>query len=542
MKKHLFLTICIIFSIILSGCGKTEDEFVRKGSLGAQVSWSYSSAGVLSIHGAGATPDFEKTDSVPWEKNKEEIRSIVIDDGITSLGTRLFYDLPNLDKIVLADSVTQIKAECFSHCDRLNSVEFSKNLTEIGNSAFSYCANLKSITLPASVNFIGSDSFSCCINLSDIKTSGSVSFVGKDAFLGTAWMNNQTTNAVYLDAVLVKILPQTSESIQIDIPYGITYIAESAAEKLETLHYVNVPETLDSIGDRAFFDSGIRCIRLNEKLSKLGNDVFSSCDNLCYIRFDGSPSSLGSLSASDKLFIVAPKDSSAKTWAENFTFMPAETIDEHMLTSLLEEQVLPTLDSMHIEDGVYTFMLNKVSVDRSVVLSGYMTEPNYFTYSMYTSKKEIEINGTKYAQVRMNDVVVFCPPDSIPYVQDLYSLLPYAYTPTRNKPSLIYLNNGCDYWCKKTAYVSLHCTANAYLYPRALYLGDEYFSNDIYESIDLSSLALAEGYTPEKIREMDDFFFSGYGLYIWGLENKKEVQTQIVIENNAVAAVIIPNV
>lgn len=542
MKKFFLIAICILFCFLLPGCRKSSDEFIQNGSLTSQISWSYSSSGVLSIKGIGATPDFEKGVDVPWKKKTNEIRSIEIENGITTLGVGLFYDLPKLEKVSLADSVTQIKADCFSGCDRLESVLLSENLTQIGDFAFSYCANLKSITFPDGLQSIGAGSFSYCINLSELTSGGSVCFVGKDAFLGTAWLNNQTSNAVYLDTVLVKILPQESESIQLDVPYGITYIAESAAKNLKSLHFINVPATLQSIGDRAFCGSGIRCIRLNENLQTVGNDVFSDCDHLCYIRFDGSPASLGSISASDKLLIVAPGDSSAKTWGEKFSFMPSENADEQKLASLLEEQSLPTLDSIQLDDGVYTFMLQEVRADRSVVLSGYMTEPNYFTYAMYTSKQEIEINGTKYAQVRMNDVVVFCPPESLPYVQDLYALLPYAYTPTRNKPSLIYLNNGCDYWCNKTASVSLHCAANAFLYPRALYLGDEYFSNGIYESIDLSSLTLAEGYNPVKIREMDEFFFSGYGLYIWGLENKDEVQTQIIIENNAVTAVIIPNV
>lgn len=542
MKKYIFLAICFLFCMTLSGCGKSNNEFIQSGALNSQISWSYSSSGALSIKGTGEIPDFEKGVDVPWKKKINEICSVEIENGITSLGVGLFYDLPNLKNVILADSITQIKADCFAGCDRLDSVLLSKNLTQIGDFAFSYCTNLKSIAFPDSLQTIGSGCFSYCINLSEITSHGNIGFVGRDAFLGTAWLNNQSSNAVYLDAVLVKILPQDSKSIQIDIPYGITYIAESAAENLKSLHYINVPQTLDAIGNRAFWGSGIRCIRLNEKLKTVGNDVFSACEDLCYIRFDGSPVSLGALSASDNLLIVAPNESSVKKWAENFSFMPSETVDEQMLASLLEEQSLPTLDSINLEDGVYTFMLQDVSVDRSVVLSGYMTEPNFFTYSMYTSKKDIEINGTKYAQVRMNDVVVFCPPESLPYVQDLYALLPYAYTPTRKKPSLIYLNNGCDYWCNKTASVSLHCAANAQLYPRALYLKDEYFGNGIYESIDLSALSLAEGYDPVKIREMDEFFFSGYGLYIWGLENKKEVQTQIIIENNAVTAVIIPNV
>lgn len=82
--------------------------------------------------------------------NCENMKSIVIPDGIVNLGQGVFYD-----------------------CDALTNVVIPDGITTIGRSAFCSCEGLTSIVLPDSLKMIEEFAFSDCINLKDVYYTGS---------------------------------------------------------------------------------------------------------------------------------------------------------------------------------------------------------------------------------------------------------------------------------------------------------------------------------------------------------------------------------
>ena len=85
------------------------------GVCGANATWEYGN-GVLKIHGTGEMTDFDYYDW-PWEGVKDEIQHIYIDEGITSIGGCMFYDVPLLSKIVIPDSVKEVSIYNFGVSD-----------------------------------------------------------------------------------------------------------------------------------------------------------------------------------------------------------------------------------------------------------------------------------------------------------------------------------------------------------------------------------------------------------------------------------------
>ena len=80
---------------------------------------------------------------------REEITSVVIPDGVTSIGYYAFHGCTNLTSVTIPDSVTTIWGWAFRGCSSLTSVTIPDSVTTIGEWAFAGCDSLRSVTVPA---------------------------------------------------------------------------------------------------------------------------------------------------------------------------------------------------------------------------------------------------------------------------------------------------------------------------------------------------------------------------------------------------------
>lgn len=135
MKKQLLLFV----SMLLPMVAMADDS----GSCGTNVTYTYvSSTGTLTIQGSGAMTDYSSYGDVPWYSYRKDIKTVVIKDGVTSIGDHAFFNCSGLTSIEIPNSVTSIGVGAFNGCTGLASVtvELESPLT-IGNSTFSNCAN-----------------------------------------------------------------------------------------------------------------------------------------------------------------------------------------------------------------------------------------------------------------------------------------------------------------------------------------------------------------------------------------------------------------
>ena len=104
----------------------------------------------------------EGTKVVGIENGNEFYGTVVIPDGITTIGGSAFYWYSGIKAVIMPNSVTVIEDGAFMWCDGMESVVFSNNLTYIGEFAFAYCYSLSSLDLPNSLTYIGSCAFRDC--------------------------------------------------------------------------------------------------------------------------------------------------------------------------------------------------------------------------------------------------------------------------------------------------------------------------------------------------------------------------------------------
>ena len=133
-------------------------EVVSTGSCGNNATYTFTDDGVLTISGTGAIDNHSYS---LYSNFKSSITSIVIEDGITHIGSYAFYLLSSAKSLIMADSVVSIGPYAFASCG-LTSVTLSSNLSAIPDSCFASCKLDGSIVIPDSVTSIGSYAFQYC--------------------------------------------------------------------------------------------------------------------------------------------------------------------------------------------------------------------------------------------------------------------------------------------------------------------------------------------------------------------------------------------
>ena len=146
------------------------------------LTWKLDADGTLTISGTGAMKNYDYNDNPSPVYNNSNVKKVVIEDGVTSIGNSAFNECISLTSITIPDSVTSIGTYAFSGCRSLTSITIPDSVTSIGAYAFQSCSNLTSITIPDSVTSIGASAFNSCSGLTSITIPDSVTSIGNFAF------------------------------------------------------------------------------------------------------------------------------------------------------------------------------------------------------------------------------------------------------------------------------------------------------------------------------------------------------------------------
>lgn len=167
MKKLLSALLVLVMLLSLPGIGAlaASDE----------LTWSLDKKGTLTISGKGEMPDYSG-DTPPWVKYRDDIKAVVIEEGVTHIG-----------------------AQCFQFCTKLKSVTIPSSVESIGAAAFYRCSALKTVDIPASVEEICDSAFNGCQKLETVYYGGTASDWNK---IEIARYNKRLTSAelVFSDA------------------------------------------------------------------------------------------------------------------------------------------------------------------------------------------------------------------------------------------------------------------------------------------------------------------------------------------------------
>ena len=210
--------------------GVAMGNVIDSGSCGKNVNYELYDDYTLRIFGKGAMYNFEYYlyPNTPWESWASKIKSVVIEDGVTRIGSHAFMRCSSLTDVNIPNSVTSIGSSAFYDCSSLKKINIPNSVTSIGADAFFYCTSLVEVNIQDGLVTIAEAAFANCSSLKQIDIPNSVTRIGEDAFNGCASLT------------------------EIIIPDGVTSIGEAAFANCNNLEYVKIGKGITTINDAIF--------------------------------------------------------------------------------------------------------------------------------------------------------------------------------------------------------------------------------------------------------------------------------------------------
>ena len=256
MKKIIAIMLLLFSSqFILSHTTTVVFADDYSGMCGDDLYWFFDlDSETLTISGTGEMDSysFEQESGIavtPWSNYSDQIKNLVLSNGITSIGSFAFYCFNNLKSVTIPKSVTCIGINAFSNCNNIESISAEKN-----NPAFHSSENCLIDAYNRLV--LG------CKN-SIIPDDGSIYSIGESAFEGC------------------------TDLIEIKIPEGIIEIEPNAFSGCKSLNKIILPNSLMHIDKLAFSDcTNLPYITIPNNIWSIDGYAFSGCDNLDSISVD----------------------------------------------------------------------------------------------------------------------------------------------------------------------------------------------------------------------------------------------------------------
>ena len=214
--------------------------------------------------------------------NNSDVKKIVIEDGVTSIGDYAFRGCSSLTSITLPDSVTSIGDCAFVFCVGLSSITLPDSVTSIGDSAFKNCSSLTSITIPDRVTSIEPYAFDNCSSLTSITIPNSVTSIGASAFYNCRSLTSITIPD-RVTSIESRAFTGCSSLTSITIPDSVTSIGYATFTGCSSLTSITIPDSVTSIGESAFSNcSSLQTISLSCKSTLKRSDFGDQADLVSY--------------------------------------------------------------------------------------------------------------------------------------------------------------------------------------------------------------------------------------------------------------------
>ncbi len=287
-----------------------ESIGVHKDKCGDNLTWQLED-GVLTISGTG---DMYWNWNAPWEEVKDQITSIVIESGVTSIWQYAFQNCTNLTSVTLPDGLIGITSGAFLGDDKLSEITLPESIRYIGDQAIGYLrdedtgeytkvsefvihgysntvAELYAYNNGFTFDALGAHvaEGKCGDNITWKMEAGVLTISGDGTM---EWVNDflpwfdygDLIHSVVVEPGITSIAPSAFQSEQnltsVSLPDTITEIGMSAFMACSSLKEIAIPNGVTRINDWTFQGCGLETITLPKHLERIGYGAFVACKNL----------------------------------------------------------------------------------------------------------------------------------------------------------------------------------------------------------------------------------------------------------------------
>lgn len=304
-----------------------QNSTVASGECGDNLAWTLDDQGTLTVSGTGPIPSYDYR-STPWYDYRNQVMAVIIENGVTAIGSNAFFNMPQISSLTIPNSVTQIGDTAFYYSRNLAELSLPDGITAIGYEAFTgsaffdnadnweddvlYCGKYL-LSVQDSVTALSIKSGTLCVadralndaQVKELSIPASLRNIGKGN-LAARRLSSLTVdrfNSVYFlesdilygrsDMSVLRCL--TSASGSIVIPDGVVSIAPSAFAYCQQITSVTIPDSVTQIGDSAFSQcTSLTSVVIPDGVTALESSVFSGCTKLTAVTIPDSVTALGS--------------------------------------------------------------------------------------------------------------------------------------------------------------------------------------------------------------------------------------------------------
>ena len=275
------------------GAECSDGTILYKGVCGSDARFRVMGDGTLKITGTGAMSFYKYLNYESYWSGDDQIRTVEIEEGITSIAGYAFKNCTNLQSISMPSSLKSIGSDAFLNCTALTEVIIPEGVTSISDGAFEECSNLKKITVPSTVTYIGREAFKNCSSLTSMQLPAGIKAIYESTFSGCKSLE------------------------EITIPSGVASISSMAFYNCDALTKVVLPEGVKSIGANAFNS----CDKLAEvefptTLTTIDGYAFENCNSLSRIIFTGNCPTISNYAFAD-VSVTAQYPAGNATWTKD---------------------------------------------------------------------------------------------------------------------------------------------------------------------------------------------------------------------------------
>lgn len=285
MKKRL-CSLCLMLVMLWGWAVPVMAADAVSGECGENLVWTLEGT-TLTISGSGAMADYSYSEPAPWKDYASSIVHLVVEDGVTTLGSYSMKQCEKLLDVSLPESLTAIGESAFYYCDALGEVTLPQSLTELGSGVFENCGMLTRVDIPQGLTQIPDRAFSGCSLLEQVELQEGVTAIGDSAFYDCGSLTTMTIpvtvtelgnapfgNCSGLQEILVEegnadfvvengalcnadktlLIQVVSSAEELTMPETLTRIGGYALSGCENLSAIVIPEGVTSIGDCAMFN------------------------------------------------------------------------------------------------------------------------------------------------------------------------------------------------------------------------------------------------------------------------------------------------
>ena len=323
---------------------------VAGGNCGLNATWSFNGSGILRISGSGDMTDYSGSSS--WAKYSEDITEVIVNDGITSIGTNSFNGFKNIKYVSIPKSVTSIK-DAFTGCTGIKEINYSGTATDwskidfgsgtnpFKNATIRYNAVYHSLSVNntqygkvtlSKYSAVEGETIKVIANpnegyyLYGFKVNGSLwggtsfTMINEDVVVTPIFETIKQTNVgdivIGNDAMVYKVTNNAMNGTGTVECQGFIYVAGTDESVLAKAFAVaNIPSTVvlegvvykvTAIGSNAFRQNKyVKTVNIGSNVTVIGNNAFFGCTNLTKVSGGARLKTIGS-----NAFARSPKLSS----------------------------------------------------------------------------------------------------------------------------------------------------------------------------------------------------------------------------------------